>query len=231
MKKLHDLSHLFDENTYHPFGFAHFRNIQMFPSHGCRHAIVTMSLHFATHIDAPWHMVEKGKRLDTVDIGELAGDALAVNVSEEYGPDRKELAEISLHDLKKALSDAGQELRPRDSLIVYTGWARLFYTDPTRYYTKYSTLSNDACAWLIEQGVRLVGLDVPDIDLPDNYTRMPFRPRNHRTILGNGVFIIENVGGEIEAVLGRRFMLLPAPMKLGGEYASGAPTRLLAMEL
>jgi hypothetical protein len=34
----------------------------------------------------------------------------------------------------------------------------------------------------------------------------------------------------VEKLLGKRVDLLPAPMKLGGEYASGAPTRLLAMD-
>jgi kynurenine formamidase len=27
-----------------------------------------MSLHFATHLDAPWHMVADGKRLDQIDL-------------------------------------------------------------------------------------------------------------------------------------------------------------------
>ena len=231
MKALYDLSHVFDENTYHPFGFASFRNIQMFPSHGCRHAIVTMSLHFATHIDAPWHMVEDGRRLDAVDIRELAGEAVVVDLSAKYGPDRKESKEISLRDFKKALADARQEIKKGDAVLVYTGWARLFHTEPSRYYAKYSTLSNETCRRLVEEGVRLIGLDVPDIDLPDNYKETPFQPRNHRTVLGGGVYILENVGGEVERILGRRVLLLPAPMKLGGEYASGAPTRLLAMEI
>lgn len=228
MKELYDLSHVFDENTYHPFGFASFRNIQMFPSHGCRHAVVTMSLHFATHMDAPWHMVEDGKRLDQVDLRELAGEGIAVDLSDLYGPDKAELKAVSLEHLREALGSQGQELRRGDALIVYTGWAGLFHGDPSRYYGRYCTLGNEACGWLVGQGVRLIGLDVPDIDLPDSYREAPFRPRNHRTVLGRGVYVIENVGGEIEKILGRRMYLLPAPMKLGGEYASGAPTRLVA---
>jgi len=42
------------------------------------------------------------------------------------------------------------------------------------------------------------------------------------------VYIIENVGGQVEDLLNERMLLIPAPMKLGGEYASGAPVRLLA---
>ncbi len=231
MKKLYDLSHVFDENTYHPMGFPVFKNVQMFPSHGCRHALVTMSLHFATHMDAPWHMVEDGKRLDSIDIRELAGEAVVLDVSAKYGPDRAVRAGIARADLEAAAAAAGLEVRKGDAVIVYTGWAERYATEPSRYYGSYSTLAQDAADWILERGARLVGLDVPDIDLPSAYVDAPFSPSNHRKILGAGVYVIENVGGEIAELLGRRVDLLPAPMKVGGEYASGAPIRLLAMDL
>ncbi|MGA2614760.1 MAG: hypothetical protein ABSG38_15085 [Spirochaetia bacterium] len=48
-------------------------------------------------------------------------------------------------------------------------------------------------------------------------------------LLGSNVYIIENLGGQVASLLGRRVLLIPAPMKVGGEYASGAPVRLVAM--
>ena len=231
MKKIYDLSHVFDENTYHPMGFPVFRNVQMFASHGCRHALATMSLHFATHMDAPWHMVADGKRLDQVDVSELIGEAVVLDVSEKYGPDMASLKGIAAADLAAAAKAAGLDIRPRDAVIVYTGWAKLYAEQPSRYYDSYCTLGYDACRWLIDKKIRLVALDVPDLDLPDCYVKTPFEPRNHRAVLGAGIYVIENVGGEVEQVLGKRIDLIPAPMKLGGEYASGAPTRLLAAEL
>jgi arylformamidase len=231
VKAVYDLSHVFDENTYHPMGFPVFKNVQMFPSHGCRHALVTMSLHFATHMDAPWHMVADGKRLDQIDVRELIGEAVVLDVSGKYGPGAASLKGISRADLEAAAAAAGLDIRPRDAVVVYTGWAKLFAADPSRYYGGYCTLSHEACLWLIGKKIRLVALDVPDLDLPDSYAAAPFAPRNHRAVLGAGIYVIENVGGEVEKVLGKRIDLIPAPMKLGGEYASGAPTRLLAAEL
>jgi hypothetical protein len=35
----------------------------------------------------------------------------------------------------------------------------------------------------------------------------------------------------VAALVGQRVLLIPAPLKVGGEYASGAPTRLLAARL
>jgi len=183
MSAYYDLSHPFDENTYHPFGFASFRNIQMFSSHGCRHAIVTMSLHFATHMDTPWHMVEKGRRMDAIPLRDLIGEALVVDLSGKYGPDRNSTREIALADLQKALETHRQELRSGDALIVHTGWVPLFSSDPSRYYDQYCVLSVEACAWLVQVKVRLFGVDAPDVDLPARYEQRPFHPENHRTLL------------------------------------------------
>lgn len=224
----YDLSHDFDEDTYHPFGFAHFQNIQMFPSHGCRHAVVTMSLHFATHMDAPWHMVETGKRMDGIALTELIGEAVIIDVSETYAPDKGSSREISLHDVQSSLSAHQEELRKGDALLVHTGWTALFKTEPARYYAGYPTPSRAVCEWAVETGVRLFGIDAPDLDPPGSYTNQPFSPGNHRMLLGSNVYIIENLGGQVASLLGRRVLLIPAPMKVGGEYASGAPVRLIA---
>ncbi len=228
MPDFYDLTHGFDEDTYHPFGFAHFRNIQMFASHGCRHAIVTMSLHFGTHMDAPWHMTEKGRRLDAIRIGELIGDAVVVDLSAKYGPAQGGPREISLPDLQAALSSGRLELRKGDALVVYTGWAPLFKSEPYRYYQQYRTLSLEAARWVVAAGARLFGIDAPDVDLQEQYRDVPFAPANHRALLGSDTFIIENVGGEVARILGERVLLIPAPLRLEGEYASGAPVRLLA---
>ncbi len=227
--KFYDLSHGFDENTYHPFGFAHFQNIQMFPSHGCRHAIVTMSLHFATHMDAPWHMVQAGKRMDGIALTELIGEAVITDVSQTYAPEKGSSREISRDDIQRSLSSHRAEIRRGDALLVHTGWTSLFTTDPARYYGGYPTPSLELCEWLVKAGVRLFGIDAPDLDPPGAYTSQPFSPSNHRMLLGNNVYILENLGGQVASLLNQRVLLIPAPLAVGGEYASGAPVRLVAM--
>jgi len=225
---IYDLSHVLDQNTYHPFGGASFRNVQMFASHGCRHAYITMSLHFGTHMDAPWHMVEEGKRLDQIQIEELVGEAVVVDLSHLYGPEKRKLTPIKKEDLQKALNNQGTTLKPGDGILIYTGWMDLFHTDPIQYFQEYCTLGPEACNWLMDQGVRLIGLDVSDIDMPDAYKAAPFKPVNHRKVLGAGIYVIENIGGALPTLVGKRIFLIPAPLNLGGEYASGAPIRLLA---
>lgn len=231
MNPYYDLTHIVDQNTYHPFGGAYFRNVQMFSSHGCRHAYITMSLHFGTHMDAPWHMVQNGKRLDEIDIKELIGEAVIVDLSDLYGPKKKNGAPIAREDLEEALRNQELKLNPGDGIVIYTGWMDLFQSDPVRYFRSYCTLGVEATEWLVQKRVRVIGLDVSDIDLPSAYESAPFSPVNHRLVLGAGIYVIENVGGELPNIVGKRVLLIPAPFRLGGEYASGAPIRLLAQEL
>ena len=67
------------------------------------------------------------------------------------------------------------------------------------------------------------------MDVPARYQEKPFHPENHRTLLSNDIYIIENIGGQAAELLGRRVTLIPAPMRIAGQYASGAPVRLLAV--
>jgi len=228
MSRYYDLSHGFDENSFHPFGFPHFVNQQHFISHGCRHAIATFSLHTATHIDAPWHMVEKGKRLDEISVQELIGSAVVLDISLYYGLETAPSQHISVEHLQSCLLKASLSLEAGDALILYTGRAEQYLTDSSTYYKEYSTLGYDACKWIAAKKVRLVGLDAPDLDLPSEYLKVPFAPKNHRLLLSQGIYIIENVGGQVVEVLNKRVELIPAPLKVQGEYASGAPVRLLA---
>ena len=132
-------------------------------------------------------------------------------------------------DILDAIEDADLEIEEGDALVVYTGWAALFSAEPIRYYSEYPTLGEEASSWLVEKKLRLVALDVPDIDLNSCYVKPPYKPVNHRKVLGNGIYVIENVGGQIEEVLNRKITIIPAAVNFGGEYASGAPIRLLGM--
>jgi kynurenine formamidase len=188
-----------------------------------------MSLHFATHMDAPWHMMETGKRMDGIALVELIGEAVIIDVSEAHAPDKGNSREISRDEIQRFLSAHRQEVHRGDALLVHTGWRALFKTDPARYYAAYPTPSLAVCQWAVDAGIRLFGIDAPDLDPPGSYENRPFSPSNHRLLLGNDVYILENLGGQVASLLNQRVLLIPAPLAVGGEYASGAPVRLVAM--
>src|ERR671933_678481 len=67
---------------------------------------------------------------------------------------------------RAALDRIGSALKPRDSVLVRTGGDRLLHT--RGYYTHGAGVSATATRWLLDQGVKLVGIDAWgwDVALP-----------------------------------------------------------------
>jgi arylformamidase len=227
-KKVYDFTHRITEETYHPSGFPFFQAYENYKTHGCRDARVTISLHFGTHLDAPWHFVENGKRLDDFHIKNLMGSAIVIDLSNKYGPEVAKSNPITIEDLENKLKEVNLEVRERDMVIINTGWHKIFFSEPLRYYRDYCSLSAEAGAWLASKKVNLVGLDTCDADEYRYYEVTPSLPPNHtKNFLPNDIFIIENVGGEIDLVLNKRIYLIVAPLNLGGFFAASSPIRLI----
>jgi kynurenine formamidase len=229
--KAFDLSHRITEETYHPSGFPSFQTYETIAAQGCRSARMTLSLHFATHLDAPWHFVQDGRRLDEFAIADFLGEAVVLDVSGEYGPERSKSRPVQPEDLEEAAKRAGLQVNEGDMVLIHTGWHHLYHQDPLRYYRDYCTLSGAAGAWLASRKVRLVGVDACDVDEHKFFeVTPPFQPPNHsQNFLPNDIFIIENVGGQIDQVLNRRVDLIVAPLNLAGFYAASSPIRLIAL--
>jgi kynurenine formamidase len=125
---------------------------------------LTLITHAGTHMDAPWHY------------GPALGDTPAYAISEVplewcYGPgvvlDLRHLedtAEITPHDLELALRRAGHELRPGDIVLLMTG-SDAYWGTP-EYPEHGSGLGRAGLLWLVERGVRVIGIDAWGMDRP-----------------------------------------------------------------
>lgn len=169
--------------------------------------------------------------MDEFSINDFLGEAVVLDVSSKYGPETCKSKPIQLEDLEVAAKQAGLQVNAGDMVLIHTGWHHLYYQDPLRYYRDYCALSAEAGAWLASRKVRLVGVDACDVDEHRFFeVPPPFFPPNHaRNFLPNDIFIIENVGGEIDHVLNRRIDLIVAPLNLAGFYAASSPIRLIAL--
>jgi len=157
--------------------------------------------HICTHIDAPKHFVPDGATIDEVDLETFAGEGVVVDVS------REEPTEITVGEFESAPG----EVREGDVVLVYTGWCRRYGDDG---YEPHPWLSTDLAEWLVDRGVKLVGLDVVTPDIPGPYreegwTEYPV----HRTLLENDVLIAEHLGG-LDAVSGERLEVYAFPLKI-----------------
>jgi arylformamidase len=77
----------------------------------------------------------------------------------------------------------------------------------------------DAARWLVDRGVRLVGIDYLSIEAYDPAGAAP----THTTLLGAGVVVVE--GLDLRGVVPGAYTLMCLPLKLLG--ADGAPARVL----
>jgi len=175
--------------------------------------------HAGTHVDAPVHLggVE-GPALDGIPaeswMGELAvlgfrgkGEGEAVTVEEIRGweAEHGEIGEgmIVLFDL---------------------GWAEKWSTDHgvenQPYHGDNPGLSEEAAVYLAEKGVKLVGGDVPTVDVGSDHDEPA-----HRVLLPRGVLVLENaVNLDMVPPRGAFFVGLPLRIRDG----TGYPVRAVA---
>ena len=79
-------------------------------------------------------------------------------------------------------------------------------------------LAPDAAAWLLDHGIRLVGIDGPSIEAYD----APGDPV-HRALLAAGVIIVENLA--LAGVAPGAYELTCLPLRIAG--CDGAPARVV----
>jgi kynurenine formamidase len=200
-------------------------------------------LHRGTHMDSPIHVQANTPYLHEFELWKFFGTGVAVSIP------KGKWEVITPEDLERATP----RIEPGDIVMINTGAHRL-YGDNDDYYSYSPGLYTDAAQWLVDRKVKLVGVDVQALDHPLG-TRMaehgpgPILPHlideyreytgrevaddfpdwepAHHILLLNGIPGIENVGGELDAVTGKRctFMAFPSRFTEG----DGSPIRIVAV--
>ena len=176
--------------------------------HGFLEHRLSMVTHTGTHIDAPAHMLDGGRTLDTYPVDTFVGSATVLDVSAVTGAIGRELLEPH-HDL----------IARQAFLLLYTGWSARWGDES--YFRDYPALTVEAAAWLGEFGLRGVGLDAVSIDHSGSTDFAV-----HHEVMRREMLIIENLTNLGELV-GREFTLMCLPLLLFG--ADGAPVRAVAL--
>ncbi len=160
--------------------------------------------HTGTHVDPPVHFVEGGATADRLSLDVLVGEALVVELPDADAP-------IPRADLERLEIPDGTV-----RLLVKTANSRLWSRRPTEFPERFACLSADAAAWVVERGIRLVGIDFLSVESSPEGT-YPV----HHTLLEAGVIILE--GLDLSAVGAGRYDLTCLPLRIAG--GDGAPAR------
>lgn len=179
-------------------------------SGGFRTANISLCSHTGTHIDAPAHAVSGSLTLDMMPPETFWGLALLADVRAAAGHGI-EIADLAPH---------AEKLAEADFLLLRTGWEHKFGTE--EYLAGFPTLSPMTARFALALGVRGFGFDTISADRVES-EECPI----HKTLLGAGALIIENLRGMDALPAGETFRLAALPMPLAG--ADGAPARVMAL--
>jgi arylformamidase len=133
---------------------------------------LALDVHCGTHVDAPLHMLAGAPDMESLALDVLVGPAVVVELGDvrAIGPD--ELAAVVPDGATRVLL---KTLNSRGGVA-----ADAFDED-------FAALSADGARWLVDRGVRLVGIDYLSIQ------RYADDPTTHHVLLGAGVVILEGL--------------------------------------
>jgi kynurenine formamidase len=193
--------------------------------------IVKMGVHSTTHIDAPWHfgpVVEgkKAKTIDEVPLEWLYGDGVVIDMSH-----KKDFDVITVEDLKKALKQTNTNLKAGNIVLIRTDRDQLKGKDIFELGTG---MSKEATLWLIEQGIKVMGIDQWGWDLPLKHLIQEAKKNNNKELFWEGHLVgldheylhMEQLTN-LKALPPSGFKVAVFPLKIKG--ASAAPARVVAI--
>lgn len=177
----------------------------------------TVGTHSGTHTDAPLHFIEGGMPIDKMPLERLVGPAFVARLEAQ-----QPFAVVDRPELEAACCG----LEKGDILLVQTGWSARWMQ--ANYYTETPGFTPDAARFMVEKGVRHLGVDMPSIDPCQAYSEKHQLPRAfiHHILLGEGIPITEYLCN-LEAIPGDRCTAIVLPLPLAG--AEAAPSRAVAV--
>ncbi|MBM3277290.1 MAG: cyclase family protein [Candidatus Handelsmanbacteria bacterium] len=166
--------------------------------------------HAGTHVEAPLHAVEGGTDVGGLPVEAFFGETAVLDFS---------AAPMATPIAVAAMQEAGARaggVRQGDIVFFRFDWDRR----PGGLYPPYP--SNEALAWLVDQGIKLLGIDSPGLEVEGD-RRLP----NHRLLFGRGIPLIESLVN-LELLRSGRVWVFAQPLPAQG--ADAVPLRVLAFE-
>ncbi|RLD65552.1 MAG: cyclase family protein [Bacteroidetes bacterium] len=165
---------------------------------------VQTGMHVGTHMDAPFHMLAEGKKLSEFNPDKFIGRGKIIDTGVSK--------DIDVNLLKN------HDIQNGDIVLVHTGHDQKFGTE--EYYKSYPEISMAFAEYLVNAGIKILGLDFPS---PDGF---PYHI--HKLLFKNDILIIENLTNLSELLPYSNFNIIALPAKF---EAAGAPVRVIAQIL
>lgn len=210
--------------------------------HGVLAWRISTSMHTGTHMNAPLHLAQKTEDIAAIPPEKLFGNGVILDIP------KGSFEAVTAADLEKA-----QPVKEGDIVVILTGWHHK-YSDSLEYYGEAPGLTEDAAEWLIAKKVKIVAVDTPFVDRPLATSMGPHRggPKMKRlakayteatgrdpmeehskwyvagkTLAKAGIPTIQQVGGDVDELRGKRATFAALPWKF--EHGDACQIRFVAM--
>ena len=163
---------------------------------------ITMGSHTGTHIDAPFHMIQGGKRLHEFSLDILVGKAKVLEIAALRAIGRAQLEGVKWDGVERVLFKTENSAHWQDG----------------KFYEEFVYLEPDGAEFLVQRGVRLVGIDYLSIDKFHSLSHP-----SHFVLLNKNILILE--GLNLKRVQPGEYTMYALPLNL--QDADGAPARVI----
>jgi kynurenine formamidase len=184
------------------------------------HCLIVIGDHIGTHIDSLRHMREDAPGPEAIPIEYCYGDGVCLDFRH-----REKGEGISVEDLKSALTRINYTLKPLDIVLIHTGAGKI--QDSQAYLTDHCGMTAQATHWVLDQGVKVMGIDAITFDPPvwAMFERKQFWEA-HRVMLEREYYHLENMTN-LDQLPPHGFRLSLFPIKWVNTTAS--PVRAVAI--
>jgi len=162
--------------------------------------------HTGTHVDAPNHFIEGTRRVDQLDLNKLIGPCRVIRVADDVPTIEPEHFD-NIEGIER---------------VIFKTMNSEFWND-TEFHSDFAHLSPAAAEKLVENGVKLVGIDYLSIER--------FRSGDHavhKAFLSKEIIILE--GLDLREIEPGDYELICLPLKYEGGEGDGAPARTVLIK-
>jgi kynurenine formamidase len=148
---------------------------------------VHLTTHSGTHLDAPFHyhpFMDNGLPALTIDQIPLEWcfqDGVVLDFSHKQDGER-----ITAQDVADKLADIGYSLKPFDIVLIRTG-ADAHWGKP-EYLVKGAGMTRESTLYLLEQGIKIVGIDAWSWDRPLPFLAQEFQEKGDPSVIWEAHF-------------------------------------------
>ncbi len=164
---------------------------------------IDMGSHTGTHMDAPYHFIPAGKKIDQMPLDAVVGEARVIEIRDKKSVKPEELRRHNIRRGERILIKTVNSSRC---------WKKNSFAEDFVY------ISLEAAKFLAERRIRAVGVDYLSVG---GYKEDG--SATHRALLKSGIWIIE--GLNLSGVKAGKYELICLPLKFW--HGDGAPARAI----